>query len=355
MTYRSNYTDGTELSNKWDYKASGFSIYKIALINFVIGFGLNLIMNFRFIFSVKWIAEVCIGSVVTGVIIWKGAELITIYLVQKYPWFKNPAKRITLSLLYLFLYSAVIVLIINSLIRFVFQGYSWSNFVIDLPFILLLSFFFTLVSNLIIYAYIFLKNWKSSVLHEEVLKSEQLALQYESLKTQVNPQLLFNSLNMLKLLIRKDSREAAQYVKQLSEVYRFTLDQRDKEVIELTDELKFLNDYYALIKVQFANKISLEINLNDCEKAFILPLSLQIIIEEVILNTDFDNGHETCFQIEKAGNYLLVQINSNYIDLNNNKRLNSIKNRYGVFTHLPFVIEYFENNCRVKIPLIEAN
>ena len=95
----------------------------------------------------------------------------------------------------------------------------------------------------------FYNRWRIAILNEERLKREAITLQFESLKNQVNPHFLFNSLNVLTSLITKDPESSIRFVKQLSEVYRYVLDQNTKDITGIAEELRFLNSYIYLNKI----------------------------------------------------------------------------------------------------------
>ncbi len=112
----------------------------------------------------------------------------------------------------------------------------------------------------------FLNNWRQAEMNSIELQKESMRSQYDSLKNQVNPHFLFNSLNALTNLIYDDQDKAAKFVKQLSEVYRYVLETQNKEVVPLADELKFLNSYLFLQQIRFGDKLKLEIHVNPSNK-----------------------------------------------------------------------------------------
>ncbi|MDZ7646494.1 MAG: histidine kinase [Cytophagales bacterium] len=87
----------------------------------------------------------------------------------------------------------------------------------------------------------------------ERLKKESMEAQYNNLKNQVNPHFLFNSLNALTNLVYQDQAKAVKFIKQLSEVYRYVLDSRDKEVVQLEEEMHFLESYVFLQQIRFGD------------------------------------------------------------------------------------------------------
>jgi len=172
---------------------------------------------------------------------------------------------------------------------------------------------------LISYTYYFFKYWKKAVLSEEQLKRESLSLQYESLKNQVNPHFLFNSLNVLTSLIEKDKDASIKYVKQLSDVFRYVLDQNGRELVPITTELKFIESYRFLQQIRFGTNFKIQININD--KDFqIVPLALQILIENAVKHNEISLENPLTIKIYDDEGFLYVsnnlQLRSNIPDSN---------------------------------------
>jgi two-component system, LytTR family, sensor kinase len=120
-------------------------------------------------------------------------------------------------------------------------------------------------------------------LAKERLHKEQMNEQFEHLKNQVNPHFLFNCLNALSSLIYMDKDKASQFVEELSRVYRYILDSRGKQLVEIKQELLFLESYIFLLKVRYRSSIEFETQLEGAgEDWFVPPLVTQVIIENAI-------------------------------------------------------------------------
>ncbi|HSG67269.1 MAG TPA: sensor histidine kinase, partial [Bacteroidales bacterium] len=124
--------------------------------------------------------------------------------------------------------------------------------------------------------------WREVVRNEEALKREKLALEYEALKNQVNPHFLFNSLNSLSNLIGKDDEKASRFVKQLADIYRYVLEHKEKEVVSLETEMKFVGNYTELMKIRFGDNLRVNIDLPGNINAQVIPLSIQMLVENAI-------------------------------------------------------------------------
>lgn len=339
-----------ELSSKWDYKIPPIPFWKISIVNLIFGFSINLFLNFTFVFSLHALIDIAINSIIVGGAIWKGSQWITIRLIEKYSWLNHPLKRILYSLLYIFLLAVVAVSIFNSLYRFIFYTYSFEQYQNDLYYIILTCLTLTVSINIIIYSYVFLRNWKQSVIHEEVLKKEQLNLQYETLKTQINPQLLFGSLGALKNIVNTDADSAAKYVKQLSEVFRYSLDQRNKDLIELNTELDFLNKYISLRQLQFSN---MDISTPATNHTgYVLPLSLQMIVERLIDSEKTGFSSNKNINISISEEYISILFSNADISVLSDTVIEQIANRYKYFTDAPLKTTQNERILEIHVPII---
>lgn len=123
--------------------------------------------------------------------------------------------------------------------------------------------------------------WQDSLRREQKLREENLIFKYETLKNQVNPHFLFNSLNTLSSLVGSQPEAAENYISKLSSTYRYVLENKDKDLVELIDELKFAAEYFFLQKIRDGEKIRLISEISSAEQYKIIPISLQILFENV--------------------------------------------------------------------------
>ncbi len=127
-----------------------------------------------------------------------------------------------------------------------------------------------------------LYEWRSAAIEAEQLKSEKLASQYQSLKDQLNPHFLFNSLNVLSNLVYESAEKSAEFIQQLSKIYRYVLDVQNKELVGLEKEVMFAENYLSLQKIRFERSLEYYIDVNQMKGLNIPPLSLQLLLENAI-------------------------------------------------------------------------
>lgn len=130
------------------------------------------------------------------------------------------------------------------------------------------------------------------------LQKENLQSQFEVLRQQVNPHFLFNSLNVLTSLIKLEPDLAEKFTEHLSKVYRYVLENKENDLVELSTELEFLDAYIFLLEIRFVGKIDIRIKIdNEKKRMLILPLSLQLLIENAIKHNSMSKKTPLMIQI----------------------------------------------------------
>ncbi|MEM9984632.1 MAG: histidine kinase, partial [Bacteroidota bacterium] len=121
------------------------------------------------------------------------------------------------------------------------------------------------------------------LLEKEKEKRARLISQFETLKNQVNPHFLFNSLNVLLDLVHEDPDLAENFVVKLTKVYRYVLDLKDQERVDLEEELNFIKSFIFLHQIRFGNSLQLYVEVPPEQRyAQLPPLTLQLLVENAI-------------------------------------------------------------------------
>jgi len=195
-------------------------------------------------------------------------------------------------------------------------------------------------------------------LENEKLRSESLQSQFESLKNQVSPHFLFNSLTALKVLIEESPELAKQYVNHLSQVLRYTLQSKRKQLVTLEEELEFTNSYLFLLKMRYDTNLVVRTNIAKEFNYYNLPpLTIQTLIENAVKHNEISNEFPFEIRICTTKNATLQVINKiqekltpedgTGIGLSNLSKLFRLigKNDIQIFRE--------ENEFKVEVPLIK--
>ncbi len=146
---------------------------------------------------------------------------------------------------------------------------------------------FVLLSVLIVAAIYesinFFEQWQRTLTETERLKKANLQTQFESLKQQINPHFLFNSLNTLSSLIEDDPAQAEVFLDELSSVYRYLLRSNESELTTLAAELDFVRSYFYLLRIRYGEGIRLEQQVSPSFLDYLIPpLTLQLLVENAV-------------------------------------------------------------------------
>jgi sensor histidine kinase YesM len=189
------------------------------------------------------------------------------------------------------------------------------------------------------------------------LQKTNLQSQFEVLKQQVNPHFLFNSLNVLASLIKVDPDLAESFTEKLSMVYRYVLENKEKDMVSLSTEIDFINSYIFLLNIRFKGKIFVKINMEEIKPdMMILPMALQILIENAIKHNTFSKTEPLRIGISvDRDNFLVVtnnlRLRESYVQ-STGIGLTNIQNRYKLITDKEPVFEKTDNRFIARIPLI---
>lgn len=158
--------------------------------------------------------------------------------------------------------------------------------------------------------FFFYSQWSDALKREEKLAQEKLLFQYETLKSQVNPHFLFNSLNTLSSLVHSNPSLSEEFIRKLSNIYRYILENQEKDMVPLNDEVQFVQEYFALQKIRDEEKIELNMELTETENLLIPPVSLQLLTENALKHNAATRKNPLVITIHNEGLDKLVVRNN---------------------------------------------
>lgn len=286
-------------------------------------------------------------------LLWQVIQISSKILENVLPLKSRPIMRIVTQVIIAFAFNTAmgfgVILLVNKL-----EG---SEIVkIEKSISLLLYFWFAMILNLIHFSDFFFNKWNENYLLNERLKREKAEVRYDVLKNKLNPHFLFNALTSLNSLIFENQQLASDFLQQLSKVYRYTLQHKDKDTVSLKTELNFIDSYIRLFKIRFANAIDFKINVDEeLNSRGIAPVTLQMLIENAVKHNVLDEKHPLVIYIHTQRNYLVVTNNINrkgQVETSNGTGLTNFCSFYQYLTSEPVVIENTGSDFIVKIPLI---
>jgi two-component system LytT family sensor kinase len=198
--------------------------------------------------------------------------------------------------------------------------------------------------------------WQDSLKREQKLREENLIFQNETLKSQVNPHFLFNNLNTLSSLIGTRPKDAELFILRLSSIYRYILENSIKNKVSLDSELTFIKDYFFLHKIRDGEKINLKVEVGATENMFILPVSLQILVENAIKHNMATREDPLNITVYIDGENIVVVNNLQRMAtrlVSTGTGLKNLAERIRLISGGKLAIEETVNEFKVKIPLLK--
>ena len=205
------------------------------------------------------------------------------YLNHKVVWKKYGRYRLAIGAIGGVIITMLGIFWIRIVINLGFEGREWEEFVNgEKPIYYAVALLVTIVISIFFHAVHFYKSWQEKKVKEQKIIAGSASARFDALKNQLDPHFLFNSLNVLTSLIEEDTDQAQKFTTSLSKVYRYVLEQKNKDLVTVDEELNFARTYVRLLKMRFEDSIVFEIpeKSSTLPEAKIVPLSLQLLIRE---------------------------------------------------------------------------
>jgi tetratricopeptide (TPR) repeat protein len=189
------------------------------------------------------------------------------------------------------------------------------------------------------------------------LKNENILVQFETLKNQVSPHFLFNSLNALASLIGTDPKKAVAFTTAFSKIFRNTLELKDRHLVTLGEELQHVNAYLSLQKMRFGDNLIIEIAVpSELTDDYLPPFSLQMVVENAIKHNSISSAEPLQINVSVRDKFLVVTNNlqsRQFVEDSTGTGVSNIRSRYKYVTELEPVFEVRNNEYYVELPLIK--
>ncbi|WKV12698.1 sensor histidine kinase [Marivirga harenae] len=306
----------------------------------------------------KYIVPSFVNALLLSSTLSYGGFLVDKLFEKKFKWVEKPITRLIGTLITYSIYSFLASFV-------VITSYVWvRNSELTFEELNLLHFakealnpvFIAVIINSIFTTRSWLMEWRKSVLEAEQLKRTVLASQNQSLKDQLNPHFLFNSLNTLNSLVFESPERSSKFIQQLSKIYRYVLEVQSEELVPLEKELNFAKNYLGLQQIRFEDKLKFEISVQDIASYHLPPLSLQLLLENAVKHTTASAAHPLIVEIKQDKDWLFVINNwrPKKGDQNNTGiGLENIKKRYQLLGEHKLEVDQNEDFFTVKLPLLK--
>jgi sensor histidine kinase YesM len=294
-------------------------------------------------------------TAVAAFVSWLLQIVVAIHLQRKYPRYSDTIKRLSIAV-------TLYILITSFTISIVFWAYdyvSFFNYHMDWT-----RYCRAIVTGILVVvlaasfheAAAFYERWKKATVLAEQLKRENLQTQLDSLKAQVNPHFLFNSLNSLSSLISEDAEKAEKFLDELSKVYRYLLRNNEDDLTTLAEELQFIQSYAHLLQTRYGESLQVQTLIDPKYLEYQLPpLTLQMLVENAVKHNRMMKERPLKIVLKSVGDKLVVvnnlqrkvrQVTSNKVGLGN------IAKKYKLLEQEGIIVKENEHEFEVIIPLI---
>ncbi|MEL7341160.1 MAG: histidine kinase, partial [Bacteroidota bacterium] len=288
------------------------------------------------------IGQTILFGTVACVVLWEGNGRATVLLDKYVDWLKTPMLRFILGTVVMVVYTMLSVLLMSQVFVYFLSG-EWPSEVNWMSGTIIYSGIATTIISLFLHSRKFLLNWQQEAVRAEKLKNEQLNSQYQTLKNQLQPHFLFNSLSALTTLVHSNPDQATIFIQRLSEMYRYILEYAQEQVVPLEKELDFLRSYLFLMKIRFGENLQVEIESPESTDWLVAPLTLQLLAENAIKHNEVSSAHPLTIKVIVSETSSTLSM-TNPLQLREIPRestgvgLTNIRNRYDLITDYKVVI-----------------
>jgi sensor histidine kinase YesM len=279
------------------------------------------------------------------------------YLNHKVVWRKYAKYRMPIGFIGSVAITLITIFFVRAFIEIVIEGESavefWKS---ERAEFYVSALFITLIISLFFHALYYYKELQKTKVKEQKVIAGTASAKFDALKNQLDPHFLYNSLNVLTSLIEENPDSAQKFTTSLSKVYRYVLEQKNKELVTVDEELNFARTYMSLLKMRFEDSIIFEIpDKATNPESKVVPLSLQLLLENAVKHNMVTSSKPLHIKIYEDGDYLVVMNNlqpKQIVKKSSGVGLENIKQRYNLLSNKKVVINQREKDFAVGIPML---
>ena len=308
------------------------------------------------LYSIAELVACYLFFITVAFLIWEGNVRLMYFIRARYPWTKQSYYKIIISLFFAnIVYSGLVSSVLLKLWFYCsHETRSGNEAIVNTVLIIIIAACF--ITN--IYEILFLNREKEvTESRVEQLNVAKAQAELEALKNQIDPHFIFNSLNTLSFLITRDPKNARLYNDTLAQVYRYILSNKERDLVLLREETEFISNYFYLLKIRFADAISMTIEITDlsAENFLIPPISLQALVENAIKHNEFSEKKPLAINVSIHSDYVIVR---NVLNRRNGTTsgsrigLSNLDNRYKLLTKRNIIVENNFESFTVRLPII---
>jgi sensor histidine kinase YesM len=291
------------------------------------------------------------GIVITAGL-WLGCMAIVTYLWRKFPWELAPFRHLIIEIVFILSYTIAFSSLLYYLEKRYWNVHDIENLGMEIFTTVLITFLITSIHESVF----FYRQWKYNFSKSVRLEKDNIEARYEALKAQINPHFLFNSLNGL-IAVAEDNQQVVDYTQNLSDLLRYMLKSREKDLVLLRDEIAILKSYINLQQMRFRGILHITVEVPESYYHFAVPpLVLQMLVENCLKHNIISKENPLMVEIIAEKNTITVQ---NRLQVkkgvdSTGHGLKNIAGRYRFFTSRKIEIIETPDSFKVIVPLLEV-
>jgi two-component system LytT family sensor kinase len=279
------------------------------------------------------------------------------FIYDRIKWYRYLKYRLVFGFIGSVILTLITIFFVRAFIEMAIEGESWAVFLEgEHTGYYLSALVITLVISMFFHTIYYYKEAQKNKVKEQKVIAGTASAKFDALKNQLDPHFLFNSLNVLTSLIEENPASAEQFTTSLSKVYRYVLEQKNKELVTVDEELNFARTYMSLLKMRFEDSIVFDIpDTASNPESKVVPLSLQLLLENAVKHNMVTSTKPLHIKIYEEGDYLVVMNNlqpKQIVKKSSGVGLSNIKQRYELLTQKKVMINKGEKEFAVAIPML---
>ncbi len=266
-------------------------------------------------------------------------------------------KRIVIGITGSVVITMIMIFLLRMFITVTFYGQSFEAFITNQKWNhYSFGLWITLTIVIIFHFVYFYNRYQKNRIKEQKVIAGTASAKFDALKNQLDPHFLFNSLNVLTSLIDENPKNAQRFTTALSKVYRYVLEQKNKDLVTVDEELDFARTYMSLLKMRFEDSIIFDIPEHAANpESKVVPLSLQLLLENAVKHNTVTSSKPLHIKIYEEGENLVVINNlqpKQIVKKSSGVGLNNIRQRYNLLTNKKVIINQQAERFAVALPML---
>jgi two-component system, LytTR family, sensor kinase len=290
-------------------------------------------------------------------LIWESSRLVEPFFLKRIAQHNNKIQGLIVFFITGSVFTAIISIAVVLVVSMLLHNFTLSQTIIPLKLNIIYALLVNLLFHLLNAIFFYFREYKTKWVEAEQLKRISAQSELQLVKSQINPHFLFNNLNVLSALVMQNNQEANKFIEAFSQVYRYILNNQEKELVYLKTELDFIKPYIFLLEKRFSQGLSITIEIPErYENNYIIPASLQMLIENAIKHNIATRVKPLHILLHANGNNTLSVSNNlqlrESVENSTEVGLQNIMKRYMLVSGKTVLVDKTTDNFKVTLPLL---